>query len=82
MAYYGWYEIRVQHDPTTQDPVIDAAGTVQRAIAEFLDTLGTAAIAVVFAGLLITVAALARRRRTRRTRGTETGGRQAPGRAS
>ncbi|WP_432043356.1 cytochrome c biogenesis CcdA family protein [Streptomyces cadmiisoli] len=73
VAYYGWYEIRVQRDPTTQDPVIDAAGTVQRAIAEFLDTTDPAAIAVVFAGLLLTAAALARRRRTRRSRVTETG---------
>ncbi|MFE0255764.1 cytochrome c biogenesis CcdA family protein [Streptomyces sp. NPDC059010] len=79
VAYYGWYEIRVQRDPTTQDPVIDAAGTVQRTVAEVLDTLGPTTITVLFAGLLVTAAALARRRRTRRSRGTKTGGRPAPG---
>ncbi|WP_432198990.1 cytochrome c biogenesis CcdA family protein [Streptomyces sp. bgisy027] len=81
VAYYGWYEIRVQRDPATQDPVIDAAGTVQRTIAESLDSLGPAAIAVVSAALLVTAAALSRRRRTRRSLGTEPGGRQAPDRA-
>lgn len=82
VAYYGWYEIRVQRDPTVQDPVVDAAGTVQRAIAEFLETVGPAAVAVLLAVLLVTAAAITGRRRARRARPTETGGRPAPGRSS
>lgn len=65
VAYYGWYEIRVQRDPTTQDPVIDAAGAVQRGIAETLDATGPTTIALVFATLLITAIALVRLRRAR-----------------
>ncbi|GEC08949.1 cytochrome C biogenesis protein CcdA [Streptomyces spinoverrucosus] len=65
VAYYGWYEIRVQRDPTTQDPVIDAAGAVQRGIAETLDATGPTTIALVFAALLITAVALIRLRRAR-----------------
>ncbi|MFE6331970.1 cytochrome c biogenesis CcdA family protein [Streptomyces sp. NPDC057798] len=53
VAHYGWYEIRVQQDPTVQDPVIDGAGTVQRAIAETLDAMNPAVAALVFAALLI-----------------------------
>lgn len=83
VAYYGWYEIRVQRDPTLQDPVIDAAGAVQRGIAETLDGAGSAAIALVFATLLITAVALIRFRRARVARqssGTDTGVRPTVGR--
>lgn len=65
VAYYGWYEIRVQHDPATQDPVIDAAATLQRAIADALDTTGPAVLAVVLAALLAGAAVIGRRSRTR-----------------
>lgn len=68
VAYYGWYEIRVQRDPALQDPVIDAAGSVQRGIAETLDAAGAAVIALVFTALLITAVALIRFRRARGTR--------------
>jgi cytochrome c biogenesis protein CcdA len=83
VAYYGWYEIRVQRDPTTQDPVIDAAGTVQRGIAETLDGAGPAVIALVFATLLITAVAFLRFRRARGARqssGSDTGVRPTVGR--
>ncbi|MCX4582379.1 cytochrome c biogenesis CcdA family protein [Streptomyces sp. NBC_01481] len=66
VAYYGWYEIRVQRDPTAQDPVIDAAGTVQRTIAETLDTIGPAIITALFAGVLVTGVIIRRRRAGRR----------------
>ncbi|SDM67393.1 cytochrome c biogenesis CcdA family protein [Streptomyces wuyuanensis] len=66
VAYYGWYEIRVQRDPTTQDPVVDAAGAVQRTIANALDTIGPALIAALFAGLLVTGVIIRRRRAARR----------------
>ncbi|MCJ0872575.1 cytochrome c biogenesis CcdA family protein [Streptomyces sp. AP-93] len=62
VAYYGWYEIRVQRDPAAQDPVIDAAGAVQRAIADTLDFVGPAPLTVLFAALLL-AGYLGRRRR-------------------
>ncbi|WP_328422182.1 cytochrome c biogenesis CcdA family protein [Streptomyces sp. NBC_00443] len=76
VAYYGWYEIRVQRDPTTQDAVVDAAGAVQRGIAETLDSVGPSVIALVFATLFVTTLALIRFRRARgarRSPGTDTG---------
>ncbi|WP_328878746.1 cytochrome c biogenesis CcdA family protein [Streptomyces sp. NBC_00299] len=81
VAYYGWYEIRVQRDPTLQDPVIDAAGAVQRGIAEVLDATGPAVIALLFAGLFIAAVALVRFRRARgarRSPGADTGARSTP----
>ncbi|MGP3999092.1 cytochrome c biogenesis CcdA family protein [Streptomyces sp. 8N706] len=66
VAYYGWNEIRVQRDPNTQDPVINAAGAVQRAIANTLDTIGPAVITAFFAGLLVTGVIIRRRRARRR----------------
>ncbi|MFG2549428.1 cytochrome c biogenesis CcdA family protein [Streptomyces sp. NPDC048581] len=81
VAYYGWYEIRVQRDPMLQDPVIDAAGAVQRGIAEALDATGPAVIALLFAGLFIAALALVRFRRTRgarRSPGADTGARSTP----
>ncbi|MEU9373682.1 cytochrome c biogenesis protein CcdA [Streptomyces sp. NPDC048255] len=71
VAYYGWYEIRVQHDPATADPVIDAAGTLQRLIADTLDGLGPAVIAILFT-LLLLAALVIRRRRARRTNHSDT----------
>ncbi|MGW0598957.1 cytochrome c biogenesis CcdA family protein [Streptomyces sp. NPDC002776] len=65
VAYYGWYEIRVQDDPTVQDPVIDAAGTVQRAIADALDAVSPAMALLVFVGLLIAVVVPLRLRQRR-----------------
>jgi cytochrome c biogenesis protein CcdA len=79
VAYYGWYEIRVQRDPTTEDPVIDTAGALQRQLADTLDAAGPAVIALVFAALLIASVALVRLRRARRPRGTDTVTRPAAG---
>ncbi|MBT2429652.1 cytochrome c biogenesis protein CcdA [Streptomyces sp. ISL-112] len=63
VAYYGWYEIRVQRDSTTTDSVIDAAGTVQRVLANVLDTAGPAALAALLTALLLTAYAIHRRNR-------------------
>ena len=54
--------LEAQHDPTTQDSVIDAAGAIQRTIANGLATLGPAIIAPLFAGLLATEVIIHRRR--------------------
>ncbi|QOV33909.1 cytochrome c biogenesis protein CcdA [Streptomyces ferrugineus] len=62
VAYYGWYEIRVQRAPATQDPVIDTAGAIQRSLADALDATGPAVLAVLLAALLIGAVAVRRRR--------------------
>ncbi|MGA5442331.1 cytochrome c biogenesis CcdA family protein [Streptomyces griseoincarnatus] len=72
VAYYGWYEIRAQDAPATTDPVIDTAATVQRAVADALDTAGPAAIAVLFTALLLAALLIHQRRRTRRPAPTDT----------
>ncbi|WP_103510220.1 cytochrome c biogenesis CcdA family protein [Streptomyces sp. SM13] len=62
VAYYGWYEIRLQRDPATADAVIDAAGTAQRVLADTLDAVGPAALAGLLASLLLAAWAIRRRR--------------------
>ncbi len=69
VAYYGWYEIRALRNPTTTDPVIDTAATVQRAVADSLDTAGPAVIAVLFVLLLLVTLVIRRRKRTSRHTG-------------
>ncbi|GAA4129545.1 cytochrome c biogenesis CcdA family protein [Streptomyces tunisiensis] len=69
VAYYGWYEIRALRNPTTTDPVIDTAATVQRAAADTLDTAGPAVIAVLFVLLLLVTLVIRRRKRTSRHTG-------------
>ncbi|PCG85383.1 cytochrome C biogenesis protein [Streptomyces sp. WZ.A104] len=78
VAYYGWYEIRVQRDPATVDPVIEAAATVQRAIADSVDSIGPAALAALFAALLIAALVFRRRRATRKPDATELDSSRAP----
>ncbi|MEU3095881.1 cytochrome c biogenesis protein CcdA [Streptomyces sp. NPDC006967] len=69
VAYYGWYEIRALRNPTTTDPVIDTAATVQRAVADTLDTAGPAVIVVLFVLLLLVTLVIRRRKRTSRHTG-------------
>jgi len=66
VAYYGWYEVRLASDGARalQDPVVRAAGTVQRWLASGLDSAGVMTVSVVFAALLVTGLALGRRRST------------------
>ncbi|MFE0678125.1 cytochrome c biogenesis CcdA family protein [Streptomyces sp. NPDC058867] len=66
VAYYGWYEIRIQHDPATTDPVIDAAGALQRTIADSVQAAGPAALAAVLALLLLAALVIHRIRRPHR----------------
>ncbi|GAA1403429.1 cytochrome c biogenesis CcdA family protein [Catellatospora coxensis] len=64
VAWYGWYEIRIFADPDTTDPVIDAAATVQTALAASVDAIGAGRLAAAL-GVLAAVGALvalARRR--------------------
>lgn len=71
VAYYGWYEIRIQRGGATDDLIIDSAATVQQGIAGGLDRLGAPALAVISAvlvvvGLTATVLTRAVNRRWRR----------------
>lgn len=68
VAYYGWYEIRVLRGGNTQDSVIDAGQDIQRWMADGLDRLGAAGLAVIVVVLLGFQVALVWwwRRRTRR----------------
>ncbi|MGH3464333.1 MAG: cytochrome c biogenesis CcdA family protein [Kribbellaceae bacterium] len=63
VAYYGWYEIRLQRGAGTDDPVIEAAATVQRWLAAGLDRIGVLGAALALFALLL-IAALLKRSRT------------------
>ncbi|MEV1079204.1 cytochrome c biogenesis CcdA family protein [Streptomyces sp. NPDC050211] len=78
VAYYGWYEVRVQRDPATTDPVIDTAGAVQRSVAEFLDATGPGVMAVLL-GVLLLAAVAVRRLRAHRVSRREQGDRISAG---
>lgn len=67
VAWYGWYEIRIQADPTTTDLVVDTAGQIQRTLSATLDRAGPAGIAIAAAVLCGVIAVLALRRRRART---------------
>lgn len=67
-AYYGWYEIRLLSGNGSSDPVIDAAGALQRWLAGGLERLGLPVIAGVFALLLVAAFAARSVRRVRRLR--------------
>lgn len=66
-AYYGWYEIRVFGGGDTADPVIGAAGYVQRSLANGVEQIGMPVVAGVFAVLLAAAAVLVKYRPGRRT---------------
>ncbi|PZG18123.1 cytochrome C biogenesis protein [Micromonospora craterilacus] len=69
VAWYGWYEIRVFRGGTGTDPIVDAAATIQAAVAGWLGRVGPSTVAIAFAVLLVataTAAALLRHRRARR----------------
>ncbi len=63
VAYYGGYELRVASGDAAADPVVDAAGRIQGALAGVLDTVGPARLALAGAVLLAVVLAAAWSRR-------------------
>ena len=64
VAYYGWWEIRVLRGAAAQDPVIDAAGSVQRTISGLVSDIGAVWILVLLVVLVaVAVAASLLRRR-------------------
>jgi cytochrome c biogenesis protein CcdA len=57
VAYYGWYEIRALRGGASGDPVVEAAGEIQRWLADGLAAVGAARLAVLV-GLLVAVPVL------------------------
>jgi cytochrome c-type biogenesis protein len=78
VAYYGWYELRVQRDPATEDPVIDTAAAIQRAVADGVNTIGPTALATLCVVLLAATLVLRHRTRTRRPAHTDPSPSSAP----
>lgn len=68
VGYYGVYELRLFHgDGDAADPVVDAAGVVQRALAGWVDSIGVWPLLIVLAALVV-LAVLAHRMRARARR--------------
>lgn len=57
---------RSRRGDATSDPIIDGAGTVQTAVADWLDGVGVLTVALAFATLLVIAAILTTARRARR----------------
>ncbi len=65
VAYYGWWEIRVLRGAPAEDPVIEAAASVQQWLAGTTSAIGATGFALTFAVMVLAVVAatLVRRRR-------------------
>ena len=64
VAYYGWWEIRVLRGAAAaKDPVIEFAGTIQRAVAGSVDRIGFPGLLAVLVLLVVVGAAAAIRSR-------------------
>ncbi|VXB08528.1 cytochrome c biogenesis CcdA family protein [Nocardioides sp. AX2bis] len=66
VAYYGWWELRVLAGEDPDDPVIDAAASLQQQLARLVDSIGP--LGWLTAGALLLLAALVTRRRARGAR--------------
>ncbi len=71
VAYYGWWEIRVLRGAPTEDPVIEAAASVQNWLANTATAIGPAGFALVLGGS-VAVVALTRAAQQRRNRARTT----------
>ncbi len=68
VAYYGWWEIRVFAGGSVEDPVIEAAASVQRALANAVTGFGATGFLVTLVAVIVLVAgSAAARRGSRRT---------------
>lgn len=67
VAYYGWWEISVLRGAPPEDPVIEAAASVQRWLAEAATAIGAGGFALVLGGT-VAVVVLARSGRRLRDR--------------
>ncbi|MEV4714181.1 cytochrome c biogenesis protein CcdA [Micromonospora sp. NPDC049374] len=66
VAWYGWFEIRILRDATTNDPIIAAAASGQRWLATLLDHIGAGTLTVILGALLAGAALSWWRQRRRR----------------
>ena len=55
VAYYGWWEIRVLRGAPTEDPVIEAAATVQRWLANTATSIGAWGFALALVGSITAI---------------------------
>jgi len=53
VAYYGWYELRILRGGSPDDPVVDAALTVQGRLSGAITVLGVPAVVIGFAAVLL-----------------------------
>jgi cytochrome c biogenesis protein CcdA len=68
VGYYGSYELRLYHaDGDADDPVVDAAATVQSALSDWLDAIGPVPLVIALVVLTGTAVLLGHRRRSRST---------------
>lgn len=63
VSYYGWYELRLMSGGGARDPIVGAVTGVQGAVTTWLDAVGVGWIAVAFAAVVVTVAAVRTARR-------------------
>jgi cytochrome c-type biogenesis protein len=70
VAWYGWFEIRILRDVTTDDPIIAAAAVAQRRLATLVDDAGAGTLAVILVALLAGAALSWWRHRRRRSHPT------------
>jgi cytochrome c biogenesis protein CcdA len=64
VAYYGWYELRLQRTGDPADPVVEAAAEAQGWLSGGVDRLGVGVVAAVFVAVLAGAAILAWRARS------------------
>ena len=72
VAYYGWWEIRVLGGAPAEDPVIDAALTVQRWLVDLVGWLGPGGFAIA-GGLMLGLVAAVSLARSRRVTASSSG---------
>ena len=69
VAWYGFWELRVLAGGAGRDPVIEAAGTVQRWLADGVEAVGASGFVAALAVLVLASVLLARRRGGQSRRG-------------
>ncbi|MBC6459438.1 cytochrome c biogenesis CcdA family protein [Actinomadura sp. HBU206391] len=68
VAYYGWYEWRVNSGAPADDPIVAAATELQGTVSGWLERIGIGWVAAAFAVLVLAAAATARARAVSRAR--------------
>jgi cytochrome c-type biogenesis protein len=69
VGYYGSYELRLYFGGgDASDPVIEAAGVIQQALAGWVDQIGVLPLLILLAALVLGALVLGRRRTTRASR--------------